>query len=508
MPIGPWHEPFGDGVLADPALPALRARLVEQGYTRERLGELLGICFPNPGGEQLQGLARERLSRADKPLATLALLFHLGAGVTRDAVGDALPRDVLDGLFRWGFLEEAGEASAPVRSPVSITPYGDRLIVSDTRARGGGRTFGPGWAVMAPGGDSDRLYLSVPEGRLGRVLDIGTGPGVPAVLLAGRAREVLGLDLAPRALSFARLNAALNGVGNARFELGDMTALPRDGGPHDLVVCNPPFVATLERSVLYRDGGPLGDDLIRAVARRLDDLLAPGGEARLYADLPLRAGEDAAARLDTWLGEDGRERFDAVCVEGQPFHLWNYACGHASRSVDGVSHWAPADAEALLRHYEREGVRRIVPCLLALRRVEAGGRRLVRRNAQLDLLRPRDLSAPLMAWARERADGWQGWLAGTRPRPVERAELVIRRPQPGAGPVRFEVGLGAGAAWPAVSVRKDLVDLLELCDGARTGADIAALVRAEAGVGEADAQAFVAEALVSLACHGVAQLDA
>ena len=46
----------------------------------------------------------------------------------------------------------------------------------------------------------------------GRVLDLGCGGGVQALLAARHAESVVGVDLNPRALAFARFNARLNGV--------------------------------------------------------------------------------------------------------------------------------------------------------------------------------------------------------------------------------------------------------------------------------------------------------
>ena len=68
-----------------------------------------------------------------------------------------------------------------------------------------------------------------------RVLDVGTGTGVLALLasLSGAAVSV-GTDIDAAALGAARANAALNAVTNVRF---DDAALPLEG-PFDLVVAN------------------------------------------------------------------------------------------------------------------------------------------------------------------------------------------------------------------------------------------------------------------------------
>src|SRR5579883_3351000 len=50
----------------------------------------------------------------------------------------------------------------------------------------------------------------VPPGAA--VLDMGTGSGVAAVFAARRARRVLGVDVNPRAVLSARINALMHGV--------------------------------------------------------------------------------------------------------------------------------------------------------------------------------------------------------------------------------------------------------------------------------------------------------
>jgi SAM-dependent methyltransferase len=69
------------------------------------------------------------------------------------------------------------------------------------------------------------------------ILDVGTGRGRHALVLAARGHRVVGLDLAPRAVATARRRAAEAGLaGRARFVEGDMRALPFPDGAFDGVV--------------------------------------------------------------------------------------------------------------------------------------------------------------------------------------------------------------------------------------------------------------------------------
>ncbi|HEX9756599.1 MAG TPA: methyltransferase domain-containing protein [Nitrospiria bacterium] len=70
------------------------------------------------------------------------------------------------------------------------------------------------------------------------VLDLGSGTGFPAVLIAqtvGEKGSVTGLDLAESMLTVAREKAQRLGVTNIQFQQGDITALPFESNQFDAV---------------------------------------------------------------------------------------------------------------------------------------------------------------------------------------------------------------------------------------------------------------------------------
>ena len=74
-------------------------------------------------------------------------------------------------------------------------------------------------------------------------LDIGTGCGFLASLLAPFCEQVHGIDVNPAAVRSAEFNARWNGLSNISFETGNLLE-PVRGQRFDLIVCNPPFLIT------------------------------------------------------------------------------------------------------------------------------------------------------------------------------------------------------------------------------------------------------------------------
>jgi release factor glutamine methyltransferase len=73
-----------------------------------------------------------------------------------------------------------------------------------------------------------------------RVLDVGTGSGVNAILAASRASAVLAVDINPHAVGAARDNAERNGVAD-RVEVRRSDVFSEVDGEFDLIVFDPPF---------------------------------------------------------------------------------------------------------------------------------------------------------------------------------------------------------------------------------------------------------------------------
>ena len=115
----------------------------------------------------------------------------------------------------------------------------------------------------APAEDADfssRGFLddAIPRLRLHRVrprvLELGTGTGPGAIHLAERGFAVHAVDLIPEAIAQAQLAAAARGL-DVRFEVMDVTRIPRHGPLYDLIVdsyCLQGIVLDADREAVFR----------------------------------------------------------------------------------------------------------------------------------------------------------------------------------------------------------------------------------------------------------------
>lgn len=169
------------------------------------------------------------------------------------------------------------------------------------------------------------------------VADVGTGSGAIAIALALEApvSGIIAIDQSNEALSLAIENAAALGAKERiSFRRGHLLE-PLFGEPVDVVVSNPPYVATdewegLDPSVreyepmLALDGGPDGMGLMRELIAQARDALLPGGLLALEVD-SRRATDtaDVASMAGFERVEVGTDLF------GRPRYVHGHQPGHS-----------------------------------------------------------------------------------------------------------------------------------------------------------------------------------
>lgn len=331
------------------------ARLLRlAGYDAARIQERLAT------GDQLLARSPElpsylrRLGDSDA-LAVLLRLFLLGVPVARVRVEALLDPPLRELLGAAGLLVEDGEA---VHGAARIVPHDELLIASDHAA------VAEGQADHVPGVHRPSVALAhlTVRGSSERALDLCTGNGIQAILLAAHAEHVVATDINERALRYASFNAALNGVRNVETRHGSFFD-PVERERFDLIVANPPYVVSPESAYLFRDSGMTGDSVSEHVVRGAPALLAAGGFASILIAWALDP-RDAAARPRSWL--EGA-RCDGILLHTSTDDPIETAAVWNRDLLDRPEAYAAA-LDRWLDYYRRLGIEQLGYACLALRK--------------------------------------------------------------------------------------------------------------------------------------------
>ncbi len=158
-----------------------------------------------------------------------------------------------------------------------------------------GRPFALGAATLVPRPETEMLVIRGLELLGGKphrtILDLGTGTGCIAISILAESPSAQGVavDLAPEALVTAQHNADRHGVEKRLdFRKGPWFEPLQAGESFDLIVSNPPYIASAEIEELAvevkdhdprlaLDGGPDGLDPYRLIIKDAATWLKPDG---------------------------------------------------------------------------------------------------------------------------------------------------------------------------------------------------------------------------------------
>ena len=245
------NQPLHAGVTRGAALQALRALLAEAGIDDGAVDARLLLCAA-------EGVKSLDLIRAPELALSEAALARLAPMAERRAAGEPVSR-ILSRREFWGL--------SLMISPDVLDPRPDTETLVEAVMRE--------WAHK--------------RGAALRILDLGAGSGaiLCALLKEFSAARGIAVDLSAPAAAQARANlAACELLGRASVIVGSWAQALR--GPFDIIVSNPPYIASREISRLARevrdhdpsialDGGVDGLDAYRALGPQLAPLLGEGG---------------------------------------------------------------------------------------------------------------------------------------------------------------------------------------------------------------------------------------
>ena len=299
------------------------------------------------------------LRRLETPVGFAMRMFLFSDPVSAEEARAALG-ELTDPLIDLGLLERS--AGGGFVSPFALSIIDDLFILSDDLSHGRDAVMGFGETTV------ELCGAAFPRQNVQRVLDLGCGSGTAALLLAKRARASVGVDINPRAVELSKINAAINGITNVEFRVGDLFA-PVRGETFDLIVSQPPFVPKPSGvgAATFMYGGPRGDELSLSLLGKLAPHLAPGGRALVVVEWPDHGTDALDVRLRKAIDTGDVSllllRMPHVDLDG---HAVAYAAGlHPTLG-------RPFEQEARVRreHLEQMGIRALLPTLLVIERAD------------------------------------------------------------------------------------------------------------------------------------------
>ncbi|NJF26153.1 HemK2/MTQ2 family protein methyltransferase [Thermococcus sp. Bubb.Bath] len=121
--------------------------------------------------------------------------------------------------------------------------------------------------------------LAVREGDV--ALDIGTGTGIIALLMARKTRSVIGVDVNPIAVELSKENAMLNGIRNVEFRQSDL--FENVSGKFGVITFNAPYLpGEPEESIdLALLGGETGREVLDRFIEEVPNYLKQSGVVQI-----------------------------------------------------------------------------------------------------------------------------------------------------------------------------------------------------------------------------------
>jgi len=136
--------------------------------------------------------------------------------------------------------------------------------------------------VFPPAGDGSFHRLIREEVRPSdRVLDMGTGSGIGALLAASQSSDVVAVDINPRAVEAAAANAVRNGVAE-RITFLESDVFAAVDGAFDLLLFDPPFRWFKARDLLELGTADENYRALTTFMTRARQYLRPGGRILLH----------------------------------------------------------------------------------------------------------------------------------------------------------------------------------------------------------------------------------
>ncbi len=459
--------------------PAPRSDLPDAVYAR--ISGFLAQCglgrrelLPQLGIQVISDLGKVEwpkvdLSRLPAATSIAVRLFLQGAAVAQEELDRVLDPEGLKCLFQVGLIARVPAQDDAWQCPVMLYPIAGLWAASDRVLDTDGKSMEMGSDAVFPALYPGTIrFLRLMPSTTGTLLDVCGGCGIGAMAAAPTARSVVTSDLTERAHQFALFNFRLNGVVGARsLAAGGYHGV--SGQVFDVIVWHPPYVPSLGDGAVFRDGGSLGEDVIRELVTDLPEHLGADGRAMFLSFGRSTHETPWEQRVREWLGSHSAG-FDLVLAVFDRKSPKAIAGDLAERQGQGK----PDAALQLEGHFERHHTREFIYGPLYFARTPAGEEPITEVVEMASESASASDLAERLAWARcrtrpDHAIFFGAWCPALRPGlelhtrhrfqdgAVEVAECILRVSAPIPGNLRIEPGM---------------VPVLALMDGRRTTLEV------------------------------------
>jgi SAM-dependent methyltransferase len=324
--VDPLPPPPGE---IDAAAAALLKDAAARAGFDTRIFRTLGMLGA-PGWKDRAGALLPRLP--SPACGTLVRFFIIGDPVPRAELDAALGGpEVLPALQRASLAVEDGPDAW--HCPLCLIPAPSVLPLSDPMDDPANQN--PPDEYILPVGMATRYVddLAVRD-PCDLAVDLGCGQGYLALRALAHAQRAIATDINPRAIAFARANAALNGAaGRIHTRLGSFfEPLADSAGQVDLLTCNPPFIILPGEHVTALSTSMEGDAMLEHLVRTTPTMLREGGWATVIGLWEHDTLADWVSRLRPWLEGSG---CDALALQFRSYLPNDY-----------FQQWFPPDVQA------------------------------------------------------------------------------------------------------------------------------------------------------------------
>ncbi len=342
---------------------ALRELFLRSGFTEEALRQRLDIP---PGRDvDLAGLSSRPTSKpkVGDGLDALLYLFVLGESLPSAKAKQLFSLEIWEALEKTGLIQADPKDASRCLSPVALYPIRDLFLASDRWSeldRSPRRMFAD---IVYPAlTKSAKQFLDFTSFEpCEDFLELCAGTAPAALLAARAAKNVWATDIAERSLAFARFNAALNGIHNVNFALGDLYE-PLQGRTFDRIAAHPPYVPVLQPAEIFYGGGETGEEITRRIIAELPERLKPGGRFYCRTLGTERPGQNFEKRIRGWLGER-HQQFDVALFSLQVLEPRQFALEETLNKNGGREQYAQWE-----KLFTKNGVRELVIGIVVIQR--------------------------------------------------------------------------------------------------------------------------------------------